>query len=163
MKDLSMSTFCIPIIDKHSPLAYSIVNEVHWYDKVAKHAGIKSVLRFTMQYGFILEGREIAKKVKKGCERCRYLYKRTIDVAMGPASPYNLTIAPSFYISQIDIAGPFKAYSAHNKVTSIKIWFCVFCCSTTKTVSIKVLEDYSTAAFVQAFFLRIWLSEDGVC
>ena len=68
MKDLSMSTFCIPIIDKHSPLAYSIVNEVHWYDKMAKHAGIESVLRFTMQYGFILEGREIAKKVKKGCE-----------------------------------------------------------------------------------------------
>ena len=70
---------------------------------------------------------------------------------MGPASLYNLTIAPSFYISQIDIAGPFKAYSAHIKRTNIKIWFCVFCCSTTKTVSIKVLEDYSTAAFIQAF------------
>jgi hypothetical protein len=153
MKDLSMSTFVVPLIDKHSPLAYSVINEVHWYDKVAKHAGVETVLRFTLQYGFILEGREIAKKVRKGCERCRYLYKRTIDVAMGPVSQFNLTIAPPFYISQIDIAGPFKAFSSHNKRTSIKIWFCVFCCATTKTVCIKVLEDYSTSAFFQAFTL----------
>ena len=58
MKDLSTSTFVVPLIDKHSPLAYSIVTEVHWHDKIAKHAAIETVLRFTLQYAFILEGRE---------------------------------------------------------------------------------------------------------
>ena len=29
MKDLSSSTFFVPVIDKHSPLAYSIVDDVH--------------------------------------------------------------------------------------------------------------------------------------
>ena len=48
MKDLSASIFVVPVVDKHSPLAYSIVSEVHWYDKVAKHAGIETVLRFTL-------------------------------------------------------------------------------------------------------------------
>ena len=146
IKDLSASNFVVPVVDKHSPLAYSIVSEVHWYDKVAKHAGIETVLRFTLKYAFILEGREIVKKIKSRCERCTYIYKRTIDVTMGPVSQYNLMIAPAFYVSQIDIAGPFKVYSSHNKRTTIKIYHCVYCCATTRTVNIKVLEDYSTSS-----------------
>ena len=60
-------------------------------------------------------------------------------------------IAPAFYVSQIYIAGPFKAYSSHNKRTTIKKYYCVYCCATTRTVNIKVLEDYSTSSFLQSF------------
>ena len=104
-----------------------------------------------MQYAYILEGRKIVRTVKKGRERCRYLYKRTVDVAMGPISSYNLTIAPPFCICQFDLAGPFKAFSSHQKRTTIKIWFAVFCCATITTISIKVLEDYGTSGFLLAF------------
>ena len=31
MKDLSLSTFCVPVIYKHPPLVYSLINEIHWY------------------------------------------------------------------------------------------------------------------------------------
>ena len=34
MKYLQQTSFCVPTIDKHSPLAYSIVNEIHWYNKL---------------------------------------------------------------------------------------------------------------------------------
>merc|ERR1711965_1064525 len=70
---------------------------------------------------------------------------------MGPVSDHGLTIAPAFYVSQADIVGPLKAYSSHNKRTTIKIYMLVFCCSTTSTTNIKVMEDYSTTSFVQAF------------
>ena len=70
---------------------------------------------------------------------------------MGPASVYKLKIAPAFYITQVDLTGPFKAYSKHNKRTTLKIWLVVFCCATTTTINIKVMEDYSTTAFIQAF------------
>ena len=43
MVDLSNSSFSVPLIEKNSPLAYSIINEVHWNDKVAKHAGVETV------------------------------------------------------------------------------------------------------------------------
>ena len=129
MNDLSKSTFCMPIIDKHSPLAYSIVNEVHWHDPVANHAGVETNLRYTMQYAYILEGRHLVQKMKSGCKRCRYLYKRSVDVAMEPVSSYNLTIAPPFYVCQVDLACPFKAFSVHHRRTTIKIWFTVFCCA----------------------------------
>ena len=149
--DLVPSTFCIPIVDKHSPLAYAVINEVHWFNKIAKHTRVETVLRYTMQYCYILKGRELVKRVRKGCERCRYLKKRAIGISMGTVSSYNLTVAPAFYISQIDLAGPFKVYLPHNKRNTVKIYFTVFCCSTTTTVSIKIMEDYSAAAFLQAF------------
>ena len=86
MKDLQQRSFCVPIIYKHSPLAYSIVNEIHWSNNIAKHAGIETVLRCTLSISYIIEGREIVKKIKKYCHRCRLLAKRTIEVSMGPVS-----------------------------------------------------------------------------
>ena len=59
MKDSQQTSFCVPIIDKHSPLAYSIVNEIHWYNNTVKHAGIETVLRRTLSIDYIIEGREI--------------------------------------------------------------------------------------------------------
>ena len=59
------------------------------------------------------------------------LMQRTIDVEMGPASSCNMTIAPVFDGTQVDIFDPLKAYSPHNTKTTIKIWLVVFCCMTT--------------------------------
>ena len=143
MKDLASTTFCVPVIYRHSPLAYSIINEIHWYANVAKHSGVETIWRYVLKVCFILCGREIVKKIKIHCERCRYLRKRTIDVEMGPVSSYNMKIAPGFYGTQVDICGPLKAYSPHNKRTTIKM--------TASTTSINVMEDYSTIAFIQAF------------
>ena len=45
--------------------------------------------------------------IQRLCECCRYLAKRTIEVAMGPMSKHNMTVAPAFYITPVDLAGPF--------------------------------------------------------
>ena len=70
---------------------------------------------------------------------------------MGPLSTANLNIAPAFYSTQVDLCGPFISYSNHHKRTTIKIWLTVFCCTTTSATKIKVMDDYSTNSFVQAF------------
>jgi len=100
---------------------------------------------------YIIEGRQLVKIIKKNCQRCRYLEKRAVEVAMGPVSTYNLTIAPAFYHTQLDLSGPHQSYSPHHKRTTVKIWLVVFCCCSTSAVSIKVLDDYSSTAFIQAF------------
>ena len=151
MLDLTSTTFCVPVIDSHSPLAYSIINDVHWYDKTVKHSRVESVWRSVLKVAFIIDGKHIVKQIRKSCHRCRYLMKKSIEVAMGPISEYNLKIAPAFYVCQVDLAGPFLAYSPHNKRTTLKVWMAVFVCCTTCTTSIKIMEDYSTGAFVQAF------------
>ena len=70
---------------------------------------------------------------------------------MGPVSTHNLRIAPEFCATQVDLCGPLKAYSPHNKRKIIKIWLAVYCCMCTSTTLIKVMEDYSATAFIQSF------------
>ena len=149
--DLSASTFLVRVIDNSFPLAFSIVNEVHWYDPVANHSGNETVLRHTKEYAHIVEGRELVKRFRKDCPRCRNLGKSTIDIVMGPASKVNLSIAPAFYISQVDLFGPYKAFSIVNKRATVNIWFLIFCCCTTGAISIKAMENYSTDAFILGF------------
>ena len=92
MIDLSCRTFWVPLVDRFSPFAYSIVNEVHWYNKEAKHTGVEKVLRYTLNYAHILEGRELVRMIRKSCTKCRQLAKEQIKVIMGPRSKYNLNV-----------------------------------------------------------------------
>ena len=40
---------------------------------------------------------------------------------MGPVSKHNLNIAPAFYSTQCDLAGPFKSYSHSNKRATVNM------------------------------------------
>ena len=59
MLDLSSKTFCVPVVDKHSPIAYSLVNDIHWFDDEVKHTGVETVWRRVLSVAFIIEGRGI--------------------------------------------------------------------------------------------------------
>ena len=115
------------------------------------HSGVETVWRYVLKTGFRIFKSDLVKKIKTQCERCRYLTKKVIDVEMGPISKHSITIAPAFYAAQAVISGPFKAYSLHHKRTTIKIWLIVYCCISTSTANIKVMDDYSAQAFIQAF------------
>ena len=61
------------------------------------------------------------------------------------------SLLPLHLISHRWTDGPFKAFSYHNRRSTIKIWIIVFCCTVTSTTSIKVMEDYSSTSFIHAF------------
>ena len=149
--DLSFTSFCVPVIDALSPVAYSIVSETHWYDPDVNHKGVESILRHAQRTAYIIEGRALVKSIKKECRKCRALQKKGLEIAMGPVSGHNLKIAPPFFICQVDICGPFSAYSPANKRATLKIWLTVFCCTVTCAVDCRVMEDYSADAFLMAF------------
>ena len=72
---------------------------------------------------------------------------------MGPVSSHSLRIAPAFYATKFDLCGRFKTFSPNNKIITIKIWLAVYCCMSTSTKLIKVMEDYRTTVFIQSFVL----------
>ena len=104
-----------------------------------------------MQYAFILEGRDLVKKVRKSCVQCRMLMKKQLEVAMGPVSKYNLNIAPAFYFTQVDLLGPLESYHGVNKRSKMKIWVIVCCCCTTGAVDWKVMENSTSSSFILGF------------
>ena len=149
--DLCRTSFCVPVMDQYSPVAIAIAIDVHWNHPDVKHRGVAAIYRQMLKISYVIGGFDLATSVKQGCKKCRALYKKSIDVAMGPIQGVNLCIAPAFYATQVDIFGPFKSYSSANKRATIKVWFLIFCCCTTGAVDIRVLEDYSTDAFVLGF------------
>ena len=149
--DLAKSTFCVPIVERYSPVAYSIVNEVHWNHPDVWHAGVESALRTVNSTAYIIGGRALVKAIKDSCTKCRLLWKEEVKVAMGPLDDSHLCVAPAFYNTQVDLCGPFDCYSSANKRAKLKLWFVVFCCSTTGAVDCKVMEDYTTDSFTLAF------------
>ena len=70
--DLSMESFCVPIIEKFSPLAFAVINEVHWYDNEANHSGNETVMRYVQKIMHIIEGRSLVGQFRKECPRCHY-------------------------------------------------------------------------------------------
>ena len=50
MKDLASTTFCVAVIYRHSPLAYSIINEIHWYSNIAKNSGVETIWRYLLHF-----------------------------------------------------------------------------------------------------------------
>ena len=151
MKDLCKTTYCVPLMDKYSPIAYSVINEIHWHDPSVCHSGVETTWRYVLKNIYVIDGRSVVKMIRNSCQRCRYLAKRALEVSMGPVSQDNITIAPAFFICQVDLAGPFPAYSSHNKRSTIKVWLAVFCCTTTSATKIKLMENYNTTSFLQAF------------
>ena len=149
--DLADKTFCVPVVDKLSPVAYALASEVHWYDFDVRHGGIESMLRQVQCIAFLIGGRKLVKDVKRSCIRCRILRKKRLEVVMGPRPDGNLCIAPAFHSTQVDICGPFDSFSNANKRATVKIWFVVFCCTATGAVDVKLMDDYSTDAFILAF------------
>ena len=149
--DLTKSTFFVPIIDGLSPIAYSIANETHWYHPDVKHGGVESVLRQCGCIVYIIGGRYVVKNITKACVRCRILKKKLIEIIMGSRDDLNLCIAPAFYSTQVDLCGPFSSFPNSNKRVTIKVWVAVFCCTATSAVCCKIMEDYSTISFIDAF------------
>ena len=74
--DLTSTSLCMPLIDRSSPLAYAVVNGIHWYNVDAKHSGNETVLRYVQKVAYIIEGRSVVKRFRKECPRCRILIKK---------------------------------------------------------------------------------------
>ena len=86
MLDLSSTVFCVPIVDQYSPVAWSLIHEIHWYHNRAKHSGVATTARAAKEYAYILGVKEIAELFRKIYGICRWIAKRTIDVELGSLS-----------------------------------------------------------------------------
>ena len=161
MLDLSPTVFCVPVVDEYSPLAWSIVMEVHWNNPTAKHAGLPTVVRYCNGFAHIFNCSQVAQTVRDSCARCNYIRKKTLCVEFGPLSEPQLKIAPPFYVTQCDLFGPKNAYSVANARQTFKVWFSVFVCLTTGCLDIEVMEDYSAASFVMSYIR--FSSKNGHC
>ena len=135
MLDLFSSTFIVPIIDRYSPVAYSIINFTHWNHLVAKQNGLELVYRYARHIVYIIDGQDLVRSIRKNCLICRYLSKRSNRFKW--VKYLSTDSIPPFYSTPVDLCGLFSAYSNFNKRKTLKICLVVFCCTTTLNIDIR--------------------------
>ena len=94
-KDSHFSDACLdlcqqPITNAHSPVAYAVVAETHWCIPDVSHGVVETVLRYSQQTAYRIRGMSSVMSMKKACPRCRFLEKRSLQIAMGLVPDYAL-------------------------------------------------------------------------
>ena len=145
----------IPVIDRFSPLAYSIALHIHW--KIAKHKGMESCLRISLEHVHILQGMSLFREIALECIRCKIKRGRFIQASLGPLSDKQLIVAPPFYAIQVDLCGPCRVFvpgyereTRATKVKQSKVWIMVAVCLVTSNTNLQVCEMKDTGSMIEA-------------
>ena len=147
--DVDPLKFNVPVIDRHSPVAYSIM--VHAHQEITHHGGAVSTLRAALGIAFIIRGKDLAVEVRKSCAFCKRYKARTLEAEMGKIHPTQLCVAPAFYCVQVDLFGPVSSICKHFARRELKAYCVVFKCTTTLAVAAFVMDSYDTCSFLDAF------------
>ena len=142
-----------PLLDRFSPLAYSIGEYIHRC--ISKHKGYENCLRDSLNHVFIIHGLSLFRELGEDCVRCGKMRKKYLDVAMGPVGDEQLIVAPAFWVTMCDIFGPCNIFvpghsmsTRGRKPIDVKCYVLVFVCPTTKLVNMQVIEGKSADAVV---------------
>lgn len=149
MFDLSPVTFCRPMVDRFSPVAYSIMMETHW--KQVNHLNATTTYRESLATAFIIGGRGLAQEIREDCVYCRRYKARMVEVEMGKIHENRLAMAPPFTYCQVDLLGPLTAQCEHNHRSTVKVWGAVFKDPASGAVFVHAMSKCDTSAFIQAY------------
>ena len=145
-----------PVLDRYSPLSYSIALHIHW--AVGKHKGIETNNRLSLEHVFIIQGMSLFRELAAECIRCHMKRKKFLEVPMGPIAQEQLMVAPPFYTTMIDLFGPLKSYvpgyerqTRNRNSLESKVYIMVAVCITTKIVNLQVLESKSASGIIDGF------------
>ncbi len=147
MLDLEKLAFAKPVLDRYSPVAYSIMRYCH--EVVTHHGGSIATLRRSREHAFILEGNSLAIEVKKNCFFCRRYKAKEIEREFGAVDPCRLKIAPAFTTCMIDLFGPVEGKCSFGKHKfPLKLWAAVYKCPATLAVAAYSMTGYDTESFL---------------
>ena len=147
LSQFNLKTFT-PVLDRHSPLSYSIGDYIH--RKITKHGGFEMNYRESLNHCFIIQGLGLFRELGEDCKMCIKLRKKYLDIKEGPVADESLTIAPPFYVTMIDIYGPYQIYvpghamkTRHKNIVEAKCYVLVCVCPITKCINLQVIEAKS--------------------
>ena len=137
-----------PLLDRHSPIAYSIANYVH--HELGKHAGYETCFRISLGYCHVIQGASLFREIGGECTKCNMIRRKYIEVIMGPVLDHQLTISSPFYAAFCDLDGPYNIFvpghereTRSKKVLSAKAYIMSFACPVTKLLNLQVIETKS--------------------
>ena len=146
----------LPVIERHSPLAYSVAEHIHW--NLARHRGPETCNRMSLENVYIIQGATLYKEFNDDCIRCKIKRRKFLEAAMGPISDSQLTLAQACWMVQADLFGPitvfvpgFERNTRNRQVLQAKCWVLTAVCPTTRLVNLQTMESSKAAGWLDAF------------
>ena len=149
MFDVDSLHFVKPVLDRYSPVAYSIMAYVH--NTVTNHGGAAVSVRHSRELAYIIRARDLAIEIRDACRFCIRYKAHLAKVELGKLHDSRLVIAPAFYGVQVDLMGPLQARCEHNHRAVVKVWGCVFKDPASGAIAIHTMTSYSTDAFIDCY------------
>ncbi|GFW15883.1 integrase catalytic domain-containing protein [Trichonephila clavipes] len=150
--------FPILLPSKHK-LTYLIVEYFH---KKFLHSGPQSLLYQNRQNFWILNGRNICRKVVHNCVICCKANPTCTDQIMADLPKDRVIKNYPFNVSGVDFCGPFYIkYKGQRKGVYNKIYVCIFICFVTKAVHLDIVTDLTSNAFIAT--LKRFIFRRGKC
>ena len=147
--DLSPLHFVRPVLDRYSPIAFSIM--IYCHQEKVRHRNSVETLRSSRDIAFIFGGRDLAKEVRERCVHCRRFRASLVEAEMATIHESRLTIAPPFFNAMVDLLGPYEARCEHHHRSTVKVWGVVFKDPATGAIAVYCMPGYSTECFMQAY------------
>ena len=147
--DVEKLHFVRPILDRFSPVAYSVMLSCH--SDTLKHRSSPATLRESRSVAYILKGRDLSNEITDNCRPCHRFRARLVEAEMSKLHQSRLTIAPAFYFVQCDLFGPLKMVCEHHSRSTLKGYGVVFKDPASSCVAAFAMQSYSTPSFLQAF------------
>ncbi|XP_036345737.1 uncharacterized protein LOC118754980 [Rhagoletis pomonella] len=112
------------------------------------HAGPKALVSLIRLQFWIVNARDIARRVVRSCIHCVRYKPKLLQHMMGNLPVERLTPSRPFARCGIDFCGPFNVYLRIIGKAPYKAYVAIFVCFATKAVHIEVVSDLSTDAFL---------------
>ena len=139
----------LPVVHSKSQVFYSYLIFIH--DYVRPHSGVELTYREVSKKMHVLcSPRNIISQVRKDCEKCKIMFKKTLELEMASHSAHRTILSPPFHAIQMDIAYKFKAKAWKNSRQTFDVYALVVVCLLSSATSILVLEGLETADVVLA-------------
>lgn len=112
------------------------------------HAGPKALIGILRQKVWIVNARELIRKVVRQCVHCFHYQPKLQQQIMGNLPSDRLKAQRPFLVTGLDFCGPFLTSYRIRSKQPYKTYLAVFICFTSRAVHFELVSDLSTNAFL---------------
>lgn len=133
------------LLPKHHRLTLLLVQYLH---RLHLHAGPKVLIGISRQKVWIVNAREVVRKVVRNCTHCFKYQPKMMQQIMGDLPADRFKAQRPFLICGVDFCGPFlTSYRLRGKAP-YKTYIAIFICFASRAVHIDLVSELSSDSFI---------------
>ncbi len=137
----------LPVLDSCSHLSACVMNDAH----NSQHLSVDKTVCISRLDCWIVRARKVARTVCRSCVLCQFNNAKPARQLMGGLEQEMLRPSPPFYLTCIDIFGPFRCKGLVNSRASKDFYGIIFVDSVSKYTYLDILTGYSGDDFLRCF------------